>query len=305
MWCRNAFDAAAGVGADQHLAPLGLGQLGQRRVEDRDVVGGGVRRGRPGAQHPGQGLPGAVLAVVDERAHRVEPEAALEGRRGQLLLRVRGHQRGVQVDDHLAPRPRRPADAAEPRPAPGPPPARSGSRPPPHRRRRPAWRSAATPSDQRRPARTAAGWARTTATSAKQSPPSATAIARSSSTLPGSWPARSARHGASAADRLPLQPRSAALARRTPRPTRTPTTRGSSPDQHQQPGYASPTECLPLGRPWTFASPRIPSRTGTYLWRGARSSDLASRHILIGAGVAFRCRVSRPRPEAAPVRAWS
>jgi hypothetical protein len=49
-------------------------------------------------------------------------------------------------------------------------------------------------------------WARTTAMSARQSPPSATAVARSSSTLPGSWIARSARHGASAADSVLSNP---------------------------------------------------------------------------------------------------
>ena len=42
--------------------------------------------------------------------------------------------------------------------------------------------------------------ARTAATSAKQSPPSATAIATSSNTLPGSWRARACRHGLSALD---------------------------------------------------------------------------------------------------------
>jgi hypothetical protein len=42
------------------------------------------------------------------------------------------------------------------------------------------------------------GWARTTATSARQSPPSAIAAARSSTTLPGSCAARGARHRANA-----------------------------------------------------------------------------------------------------------
>ena len=55
----------------------------------------------PGAQRTASGLAGAVLTVVDERAHRGEPEAALVGRLGALLLRVRAHQRGVDVDDHL------------------------------------------------------------------------------------------------------------------------------------------------------------------------------------------------------------
>ncbi|CQD01961.1 hypothetical protein BN000_00014 [Mycobacterium europaeum] len=44
------------------------------------------------------------------------------------------------------------------------------------------------------------GWARTTAISAAQSPPRATAIATSISTLAGSCTDRGARHGANAAD---------------------------------------------------------------------------------------------------------
>jgi hypothetical protein len=44
------------------------------------------------------------------------------------------------------------------------------------------------------------GWARTTAISAAQSPPRPTAVARSTTTLPGSWTARPTRQGASAAD---------------------------------------------------------------------------------------------------------
>ena len=48
-------------------------------------------------------LPGAGGAVVEERPQRVEAEPALERRGGQLLLRVRRDQRGVQGDDHLAP----------------------------------------------------------------------------------------------------------------------------------------------------------------------------------------------------------
>ena len=48
--------------------------------------------------------------------------------------------------------------------------------------------------------------ARTAATSATQSPPSATAIATSSNTLPGSWHARLARHGLSALDNAGRRP---------------------------------------------------------------------------------------------------
>jgi hypothetical protein len=56
-----------------------------------------------------------------------------------------------------------------------------------------------TGSDATGPAR--AGCSRSTAISARQSPPSAAAAARSAITLPGSWTARGARHRASPCDR--------------------------------------------------------------------------------------------------------
>jgi len=62
------------------------------------VVWGGVARPQIQRQH----LAGAVLAVVDERAHRREPERLLQRRLGALLVRVRGHQCGIDVHDHLA-----------------------------------------------------------------------------------------------------------------------------------------------------------------------------------------------------------
>ena len=55
-----------------------------------------------------------------------------------------------------------------------------------------------------RPARS--GCSRSTAMSARQSPPSASAEARSATILPGSCTARGARHGCSAADRPRLSP---------------------------------------------------------------------------------------------------
>jgi hypothetical protein len=61
------------------------------------VVDGGVGAGVARAQDPGQGLAGAILAV--EEAHqRVEPEAALVGAGGALLIGMRGDQRAVDVD---------------------------------------------------------------------------------------------------------------------------------------------------------------------------------------------------------------
>jgi hypothetical protein len=65
------------------------------------VVGLVPGRGIPGPQVDRECLAGAVLAVVDERAHRREPEATFEGRLGALLVRVGRDQRGVDVDDHL------------------------------------------------------------------------------------------------------------------------------------------------------------------------------------------------------------
>ena len=78
-----------------------FGQLGQRGIEYRDLVGGVVGVGPPGTQHRRQRLPGAAGAVIDERQHRMKPESPLEVRRRTFLLRVRPDQGGVQIDDHL------------------------------------------------------------------------------------------------------------------------------------------------------------------------------------------------------------
>ena len=88
--------------ADEHPAPVSGGQLSDRRVEHRDVIGG---RGRPGvtrAQQPSQRLPGPAGAMIGERQQRVEPEPALVVRRRALLVRMRPHQGGVQIHDHRA-----------------------------------------------------------------------------------------------------------------------------------------------------------------------------------------------------------
>jgi hypothetical protein len=79
------------------------GQLAQGGADDGDVVGGGVRAGVAAAQQHRHRLPGPGLAVIEERAQRVMPEAAFERRRGLLLLRVGGHQGGVDIDDQRSP----------------------------------------------------------------------------------------------------------------------------------------------------------------------------------------------------------
>ena len=88
--------AAGAVGADQdrRAVPVAVGDLRQRVVDHRDVVGGVVRARVPRPQHPGQRLTG----VVQPGQHRVIAPARLVGGGAALLLRVAGHQGGVDVD---------------------------------------------------------------------------------------------------------------------------------------------------------------------------------------------------------------
>jgi hypothetical protein len=71
--------------------------LRQRQVGDLGVVGGGVGAGVARPQQASERLAGAVLAV-QEGQQRVEPEAALVGAGGGLLVGMRLHQRAVDVD---------------------------------------------------------------------------------------------------------------------------------------------------------------------------------------------------------------
>ena len=149
----------------------------------------------PGRSNAASGSPVPAVAVVDESQHRVEPEPALEVRGRVLLLRMR-------TDQAWRPDPRPPAAGRR----------RTGDRCA-HTRARAAARAAriAAIASSGSPAKASSsrlivgseatgpnnsGWARTTATSARQSPPSAIATARSSTVLPGSWTERAARHGA-------------------------------------------------------------------------------------------------------------
>ena len=67
--------APGAVGADQDRmpVPIGVGNLGERGVEDGDVVGGGVRSGVARPQLGGEELAG----VVAEREQRVVAEGVL------------------------------------------------------------------------------------------------------------------------------------------------------------------------------------------------------------------------------------
>ncbi len=66
----------------------GKRQLCQRFGDDADVVGGGVTAGVARTQRQGQRFPGACLAVVDERAERMMPEASLVGRGCVFFLQL-------------------------------------------------------------------------------------------------------------------------------------------------------------------------------------------------------------------------
>ena len=83
------------VGADQQLAPVRGRDLADGRGQDLDVIGCGVRAGVPGTQHQRQRL----FGVVAPHPERVVAEALLERHCGTLLLGVRGHQGGVDVED--------------------------------------------------------------------------------------------------------------------------------------------------------------------------------------------------------------
>ena len=71
------------------------GDLRDRRGQDGDVVGGGVRAGVPGAQHQRERL----LGVLAPHPERVVAEPLLERDRGPFLLRVRRHQGRVDIED--------------------------------------------------------------------------------------------------------------------------------------------------------------------------------------------------------------
>jgi hypothetical protein len=92
----------AGVGADQdRLVTDGLGELGQRQVDDLDVISGGVGAGIAWPQDPAQGLAGAGAAVQIGQ-QRVEPVAALVGPGRSLLWGMGVQQRAIHVDDQQA-----------------------------------------------------------------------------------------------------------------------------------------------------------------------------------------------------------
>lgn len=205
--------AATSVGAYQHFPPdpprRRPRQLLQCLGEDRFVVGGGVRAGIAGAQRDRGRLARAVGSVVDERAQRMEPEPLFPGRGGVLFLAVRVEQGGVQIDDQRI----LGIDAvvgcmdASAFPCCGP---RGGAGFPDGRQR--FRRVGGQRGDRRDTVGSEAtdpnipGWVRSSDKSAAQSPPTATAIAKSRTILPGLCVARGLRHGANASDKPLTRP---------------------------------------------------------------------------------------------------
>ena len=105
----NWWVAPAGVGADQDRLLLAclLGELGERQVDHVDLVGGGIGRSVARPQDRGQRLAGAVATVQPGR-QRMKPEPTPVGPSRALLVGVRGHQGGIQVD-HQQPSTQAPA----------------------------------------------------------------------------------------------------------------------------------------------------------------------------------------------------
>jgi hypothetical protein len=96
----EAVGERGGVGPSDDLDHCGIHrQLRQSHRQQFDVIGGGVGPGVTWSQDPAQRFTGGV----QERQQRVIPEPALVGRRGTLLVRMRGDERAVEVD-HVEPR---------------------------------------------------------------------------------------------------------------------------------------------------------------------------------------------------------
>jgi hypothetical protein len=114
-----------------------------------------------------------------------------------------------------------------------------------------------TGSDATGPAR--CGCSRSTATSARQSPPSATAAARSATILPGSCTARGARHWASPPDRPRPRPVTRIVSHSSTAPAwDTSPGRQRTPKRGQRVRYCSPGKCLRLGTERTLDKSHSP-----------------------------------------------
>ncbi|EXU62698.1 hypothetical protein Z951_40135 [Streptomyces sp. PRh5] len=94
---QECFGSSGAVGADEQVGAVtvGVGDLGEGRIQDGDVIGRCVGSGVARPEQAGESLAG----VVQEAQHRVVAEAAFVGGRCLLFLRVAGDQGGVDVQD--------------------------------------------------------------------------------------------------------------------------------------------------------------------------------------------------------------
>ena len=165
----------------------------------------------PGRSSTASGSPVPSLAVVGERPQRVVPEAALERRPGVLLVASARSPASRRCRPPAAVR-RSPRGRGRAVPAscqtasPGGGPGGVDRRQRPGRVGGEQRRSCATRSGRTRPGRRRRARTCSTAMSARQSPPSASVTARSSSTFAGSCTARGARHGSQRPAEQPVQP---------------------------------------------------------------------------------------------------
>jgi hypothetical protein len=72
--------------------------LGQRQAGRLDVLSRRVRSRVAGPQHDGQRFPGTARTVISEDGQGMEAERLLPRRRGLLLIRMRNHDGGIDID---------------------------------------------------------------------------------------------------------------------------------------------------------------------------------------------------------------
>lgn len=94
MWTGDLVAGPGPVDGDQQVAPEGGGDLGDRGVQDLDVVGAGVGAGVAFSEHRHQQFAG----VVAGGQQRMKPVGALECPFRSGLVGVGGHDRGVEPD---------------------------------------------------------------------------------------------------------------------------------------------------------------------------------------------------------------
>ncbi len=74
-----------------------LGQIGERHVEDTDVIGGGVRAGTALAEKPGECLARGDLGPIEKAGEGMKAIGVLPGGSGELLVGMGDHDRRIEI----------------------------------------------------------------------------------------------------------------------------------------------------------------------------------------------------------------